>query len=172
MDLKSLVRSIPDFPKEGILFRDITPLIANPEAFRELIAQMAAILKEKKVDVIVGPEARGFIFSAALAEAMGVGLVLARKPGKLPYKTISYEYALEYGTDTLQIHEDSILPGQRVAIVDDLLATGGTALAVAKLCEKAGGKGSSSRKQTLLQNGCRHGLSGRRTEEAVYRHQD
>ena len=140
MDLKSLVRNIPDFPKEGILFRDITPLIANPEAFRELIGQMAAILKEKKVDVIVGPEARGFIFSAALAEAMGVGLVLARKPGKLPYKTISYEYALEYGTDTLQIHEDSIQPGQRVAIVDDLLATGGTALAVAKLCEKAGGK--------------------------------
>ena len=140
MDLKALVRSIPDFPKEGILFRDITPLLANPEAFRELIGQMAAILREKKVDVIVGPEARGFVFSAALAEAMGAGLVLARKPGKLPYKTISYEYALEYGTDTLQIHEDSILPGQRVAIVDDLLATGGTALAVAKLCEKAGGK--------------------------------
>ncbi|MBP5236844.1 MAG: adenine phosphoribosyltransferase [Clostridia bacterium] len=140
MDLKSLVRSIPDFPKEGILFRDITPLIADADGFHELIGQMAAILKEKKVDVVVGPEARGFIFSAALAEALNVGLVLARKPDKLPYKTISYEYALEYGTDTLQIHEDSIKPGQRVAVVDDLLATGGTALACAKLCEKAGGQ--------------------------------
>jgi adenine phosphoribosyltransferase len=139
MDLKSLVRNIPDFPKEGILFRDITPLIGNADGFHELIDRMASILREKNVDVIVGPEARGFIFSAALAEALNVGLVLARKPGKLPYKTISYEYALEYGTDTLQIHEDSILPGQRVAVVDDLLATGGTALACAKLCEKAGG---------------------------------
>ncbi|MDO4853379.1 MAG: adenine phosphoribosyltransferase [Clostridia bacterium] len=139
MDLKALVRSIPDFPKEGILFRDITPLIADPDGFRELIDQMAARLREKKVDVVVGPEARGFIFSAALARALNVGLVLARKPGKLPYKTISHEYALEYGTDELQIHVDSIKPGQRVAVVDDLLATGGTALACAKLCEKAGG---------------------------------
>ena len=139
MDLKSLVRSIPDFPKEGILFRDITPLIADPDGFQELIGQMADKLKDKKIDVVVGPEARGFIFSAALAQAMKVGLVLARKAGKLPYKTISYEYSLEYGTDELQIHEDSIKPGQRVAIVDDLLATGGTALACAKLCEKAGG---------------------------------
>ena len=140
MELKDLVRTIPDFPKEGILFRDITPLIADPEGFRTLIDQMAAILKEKQVDVVVGPEARGFIFSAALARALNVGLVLARKPGKLPYQTISYEYALEYGTDELQIHVDSIKPGQRVAVVDDLLATGGTALACAKLCEKAGGK--------------------------------
>jgi len=139
MDLKALVRSIPDFPKEGILFRDITPLIADPDGFRELIDQMAARLREKKVDVVVGPEARGFIFSAALARALNVGLVLARKPGKLPYKTISHKYALEYGTDELQIHVDSIKPGQRVAVVDDLLATGGTALACAKLCEKAGG---------------------------------
>ena len=120
MDLKSLVRNIPDFPKEGILFRDITPLIADPEGFRELIDRMAEILKEKKVDVVVGPEARGFIFSAALARALNVGLVLARKPGKLPYQTISHEYALEYGTDELQIHVDSIKPGQRVAVVDDL----------------------------------------------------
>ena len=121
------------------MFRDITPLIADPEGFRELIDRMAEILKEKKVDVVVGPEARGFIFSAALARALNVGLVLARKPGKLPYQTISHEYALEYGTDELQIHVDSIKPGQRVAVVDDLLATGGTALACAKLCEKAGG---------------------------------
>lgn len=140
MDLKQLVRSIPDFPKEGILFRDITPLIADPDGFRELIDEMAARLAEKQVDLIVGPEARGFIFSAALARALNVGLVLARKPGKLPYKTISQEYALEYGTDELQMHADSIKPGQRVAVVDDLLATGGTALACAKLCEKAGGK--------------------------------
>ena len=101
MDLKSLVRSIPDFPKEGILFRDITPLIADPDGFQELIGQMADKLKDKNIDVVVGPEARGFIFSAALAQAMKVGLVLARKPGKLPYKTISYEYSLEYGTDEL-----------------------------------------------------------------------
>ena len=140
MDLKALVRSIPDFPKEGILFRDITPLIGNAEGFEELIAQMAETLRDKDVDVVVGPEARGFIFGTALAYALHAGFVPARKPGKLPYETISYEYALEYGTDRLEIHADAIRPGQRVAIVDDLLATGGTALACAKLCEKAGGK--------------------------------
>ena len=139
MGLKELVRTIPDFPKEGILFRDITPLIANADGYEALVDEMAKTLREQDVDVVVGPEARGFIFGAALAHALHAGLVLARKPGKLPYKTISYAYGLEYGTDELQIHEDSIKPGQRVAIVDDLLATGGTALACAKLVEKAGG---------------------------------
>ena len=139
MDLKALVRSIPDFPKEGILFRDITPLIGDADGFEELIAQMADALRDADVDLVVGPEARGFIFGAALANALHAGFVPARKPGKLPYDTISYEYALEYGTDRLEIHADAIRPGQRVAIVDDLLATGGTAAACAKLVEKAGG---------------------------------
>lgn len=140
MDLKDKVRSIPDFPKEGILFRDITPLIGDKDAFAALVQQMAAFLKDKQVDLVIAPEARGFIFSAPVAYALNAGLVLARKPGKLPYKTISHKYGLEYGSDELQIHIDSIQPGQRVAVVDDLLATGGTALACAKLCEKAGGK--------------------------------
>ena len=139
MDLKALVRSIPDFPKEGILFRDITPLIGDADGFEELVAQMAAPLQGKDIDLIVGPEARGFIFGSALANALHAGFVPARKPGKLPYETISCEYGLEYGTDELQIHLDAIRPGSHVAIVDDLLATGGTALACAKLVEKAGG---------------------------------
>ena len=139
MELKSLIRDIPDFPKKGILFRDITPLIGNADGFGELIETMADALREKQVDVIVGPEARGFIFGSALANALHAGFVPARKPGKLPYETIGYTYGLEYGTDELQIHVDAIRPGSRVAIVDDLLATGGTALACAKLVEKAGG---------------------------------
>lgn len=139
MDLKSLVRDIPDFPKKGILFRDITPLIGNADAFEELVETMAKPLREKDIDLIVGPEARGFIFGVALANALHAGFVPARKLGKLPYKTIGYQYGLEYGMDELQIHVDAIRPGSRVAIVDDLLATGGTALACAKLVEKAGG---------------------------------
>lgn len=139
MDLKALVRSIPDFPKEGILFRDITPLIGDADGFKELVSEMAKPLQDKNIGLIVGPEARGFIFGSALSNALHTGFVPARKPGKLPYETISYEYGLEYGTDELQIHVDAIRPGQHVAIVDDLLATGGTALACAKLVEKAGG---------------------------------
>ena len=139
MNLKELVRSIPDFPKEGILFRDITPLIGDADGFEALIEKMADTLRDLDIDVVVGPEARGFIFGAALAHALHAGFVPARKPGKLPYETITYEYALEYGTDRLEIHKDAIRPGQRVAIVDDLLATGGTALACAKLAEMAGG---------------------------------
>ena len=139
MNLKELVRSIPDFPKEGILFRDITPLIGDADGFAALVAEMADTLRDANVDLVVGPEARGFIFGSALAHALHAGFVPARKPGKLPYETISHEYALEYGTDRLEIHSDAIRPGQRVAIVDDLLATGGTAVACAKLVEKAGG---------------------------------
>ena len=139
MELKDYVRSIPDFPKEGILFRDITPLLADKDAFQEIVDRMADFLRDKHIDYIIAPEARGFIFSASLAYALNVGMILARKPGKLPYDTISYQYGLEYGTDELHMHIDSVKPGQRVAVVDDLLATGGTALACARLCEKAGG---------------------------------
>ena len=139
MDLKELVRNIPDFPKEGILFRDITPLIGDAEGYRALIDEMAETFRDQKIDMVVGPEARGFIFGATLAHVLHAGFVPARKPGKLPYETIGYTYGLEYGTDELQIHKDAIRPGQRVAIVDDLLATGGTALACAKLVEQAGG---------------------------------
>ena len=139
MDLKEKIRTIPDFPKEGVMFRDITTLVKDGEAYKELIDRMVASLNGKKVDLVVGPEARGFVIGSALAYALGAGFVLARKPGKLPYKTMSYEYALEYGTDSLEIHEDAIQPGQNVVIADDLLATGGTAVACAKLVEKAGG---------------------------------
>ena len=121
------------------MFRDITPLIGNADGFEALVNEMAEPLKAQNVDMIVGPEARGFIFGSALANALHTGFVPARKPGKLPYQTIGFEYGLEYGTDELQIHVDAIRPGQRVAIVDDLLATGGTAYACAKLVEKAGG---------------------------------
>lgn len=140
MELSKLIRSIPDFPKEGILFRDITPLIGDADGFHELIEAMVNDLKDKHVDIVIGPEARGFVFSSAVAYALHAGFVMARKPGKLPYETISYSYGLEYGSDELQIHTDSIKPGQNVAIIDDLLATGGTALACAKLVERAGGK--------------------------------
>lgn len=140
MDLKEKVRIIEDFPKAGISFKDISTLIGDGEAFRYSIDQMVSYLKDKNVDLIVGPEARGFIFGVPVAYALGVGFVPVRKPGKLPYKTTKIEYALEYGTDALEIHEDAIKPGQRVAIVDDLLATGGTIEAVTKLVEKVGGE--------------------------------
>ncbi|PIE33219.1 adenine phosphoribosyltransferase [candidate division KSB3 bacterium] len=132
-DLKHIIRDVPDFPKEGILFKDITPLLADPEAFRETIDRMAEQWEGKQVDVIVGIEARGFIFASALAYKMGAGLVIVRKPGKLPYTTKSVTYDLEYGTDSLEAHTDAIQPGQNVLIVDDVLATGGTVKAVAKL---------------------------------------
>ena len=139
MDLKSKIRTIPDFPKEGILFRDVTTLLKDKEGYHELVDLIADSLRDKNVDLVVGPEARGFVVGSAVAYALGAGFVLARKPGKLPCKTMRYEYGLEYGADVLEIHEDSILPGQRVVIIDDLLATGGTALATVKLCEQAGG---------------------------------
>lgn len=139
MDLKAKIRTIPGFPKEGVMFRDVTTLIKDGEGYQQLIDEMVESLKGEKVDLVIGPEARGFVIGSALAYALGAGFVLARKPGKLPYKTMSYEYSLEYGTDSLEVHEDAILPGQKVVIADDLLATGGTALACAKLVEKAGG---------------------------------
>lgn len=132
-DLKAIIREIPDFPKPGILFYDITTLLQDGEAFQQAIDQMAASWAEKQIDIVVGIEARGFIFASALAYKLGAGLVIVRKPGKLPYKTKSVTYALEYGTDSLQIHEDAITKGQRVLIVDDVLATGGTVKGVTEL---------------------------------------
>lgn len=140
MELKEYIRSIPDFPMEGILFRDITTLLRDKDAYRELVEQLCESLKGLEVDLIIGPEARGFVLGSAVAYAIGAGFIVARKPGKLPYKTIRYSYGLEYGTDVLEVHEDAITPGQKVVVVDDLLATGGTALATIKLVEQSGGE--------------------------------
>ena len=138
MDLKEKIRVIEGFPKEGISFKDITTLVADGEAFKESIDRIAEHLRDKNVDVILGPEARGFIFGVPVAYALGVGFVPVRKKEKLPAETVSVDYSLEYGVDVLEIHKDAIKKGQRVAIVDDLLATGGTVDAVAKLVEKVG----------------------------------
>ena len=138
MDLKEKIRVIENFPKEGISFKDITTLIGDGEGLKASIDAIVDYLKDKNIDVIVGPEARGFIFGVPVAYAMGIGFVPVRKPGKLPAETISVTYDLEYGSDEIQIHKDAIKPGQRVAIVDDLLATGGTVEAVTKLVEQAG----------------------------------
>jgi adenine phosphoribosyltransferase len=140
MDLKSKIRIIDGFPKEGISFKDVSTLIQDGDALRYTIDKLAQKLKEKEIDVIVGPEARGFIFGVPVAYALGVGFIPVRKKGKLPYETVSVEYDLEYGSDCLEIHKDAIMPGQRVAIIDDLLATGGTIASVAKLVELVGGK--------------------------------
>ncbi|MBS6042480.1 MAG: adenine phosphoribosyltransferase, partial [Clostridium baratii] len=134
------IRVIDNFPKEGISFKDITTLIGDGEGLRASVDEIVKHLKDKKVDLVVGPEARGFIFGVPVAYALGVGFVPVRKPGKLPGETLSMAYDLEYGTDNLEIHKDAIKKGQRVAIVDDLLATGGTIEAVAKLVERAGGE--------------------------------
>lgn len=139
MDLKSKIRVIDNYPKEGISFKDITTLLNDREAYHYAIDLMAEHLKDKNVDVIVGPEARGFVFGSALAYCLNIRFVPVRKPGKLPYRTSSYQYQLEYGTDSLEIHEDAIRQGDRVVIVDDLLATGGTVNAAAKLIEQEGG---------------------------------
>jgi len=137
--LKEAIRDVPDFPKEGILFKDITTLCQDPVSFQRMVDIMSHRYLDKKIDLIVGIEARGFIVGAALAYKLGAGVVLVRKPGKLPYKTHSESYALEYGEDTLHIHQDAIEKGQNVIIADDLLATGGTAEAVVKLVERLGG---------------------------------
>ena len=138
MNLKDSIRVVEGFPKEGISFKDITTLIGDGEALKCSIDKIVEHLKDKNVDLIVGPEARGFIFGVPVAYALGVGFVPVRKPGKLPCETVSVDYGLEYCNDTLEIHKDSIKKGQRVAIVDDLLATGGTIEAVAKLVETVG----------------------------------
>lgn len=140
MDLQSKIRSIPDYPVKGILFRDITTLLRDGEAFSELISRMADLISNKKVDVIVSPEARGFIVGAALAVKIGAGFIPLRKPNKLPSRVIRHEYELEYGKDILEMHSDAINQGDQVLIVDDLLATGGTIEAVADMVEICGGK--------------------------------
>ncbi len=138
MQLTDYIRAVPDFPKPGILFRDITPLLASPQAMRAAISQLATHYRGHAIDVVAAAEARGFIFAAPLALELNVGFVPVRKPGKLPCDTHSFRYDLEYGSDTLEIHVDGILTGQRVLIVDDLLATGGTVEACCRLVEKAG----------------------------------
>lgn len=139
MELLNTVRSIPDFPKEGIIFRDVTTLFQNPDAYRELMDRLTETLDGVKVDAVAGPEARGFVLGSVLAYKLHAGFVPVRKPGKLPYETVSYSYDLEYGSDTVEIHKDAIVPGMKVVVVDDLLATGGTALAACKLVEQLGG---------------------------------
>jgi adenine phosphoribosyltransferase len=138
--LKRLIREIPDFPKKGILFRDITPLLADPSGIALAVELLANPFRGKNIDLVVGAESRGFIFGTAVACCLSAGFVLVRKPGKLPHKKVSMTYDLEYGTDTLEMHEDSILKDQRVLIVDDLLATGGTMKACCELVEGIGGK--------------------------------
>lgn len=139
MDLKSKIRVIENFPVEGISFKDITTLTKDKDAFRRAVDIVVEDLRDKKVDYIVGPEARGFLFGAAVAYALGVGFIPVRKPGKLPADTEKFDYELEYGTSTLEIHTDAIEKGDNIAIVDDLLATGGTMLSAASLIEKLGG---------------------------------
>jgi len=138
--LADCIRAIPDFPKPGVLFRDITPLLNDPAAFRQAVREMGDKVRHLKVDLVAAAEARGFLFAAPLAIELGAGLVPIRKRGKLPYKTISHTYELEYGSDTLEIHVDAIRTGANVLVVDDLLATGGTVDACCRLVEKAGGK--------------------------------
>jgi adenine phosphoribosyltransferase len=138
--LKTLIREVPDFPKKGILFYDITTLLKDKTGLAMLIDKFAEHYMAQDVDLVLGMEARGFIFAPALAYRLNAGFVPVRKPGKLPAECVSYDYALEYGKNTLQIHKDAIQKGQRVLIVDDLLATGGTAEATAKLAEQLGGK--------------------------------
>ena len=140
MDLRDHIRDIPDFPKPGIVFKDITPLMADAAALSAAVDQLAAPARELGVDVVVGAEARGFLLGPALALALGAGFVLARKPGKLPHDTVSAEYALEYGTDSLELHSDAVAHGARVLVHDDLLATGGTAKALCQLVEQLGGQ--------------------------------
>ncbi|MFZ5366203.1 MAG: adenine phosphoribosyltransferase [Patescibacteria group bacterium] len=141
MNLKDKIADIPDFPQKGIVFRDLTPLLLDPEYFNEAIRRMLKAVRKLKVDVVLGIDSRGFIFGPIIARELGVGFVPVRKANKLlPRKTVEQEYKLEYGTDGVKIHADSVLPGQKVLIVDDLIATGGTAWATAKLVEKLGGK--------------------------------
>jgi adenine phosphoribosyltransferase len=140
MDLKEKIRVIQDFPAKGIRFKDITTLLKDGKAFRDAINELAEYYKDKEIDLVVGPEARGFAIGAPVAYVLGAGFVPVRKPGKLPADTIKYSYDLEYGKDSLEIHRDAIRSGSRVLIVDDLLATGGTTQASIQLVEQLGGK--------------------------------
>src|ERR1700676_44472 len=139
-DLKKLIREVPDYPKPGILFYDLTTLLKDKEGFHKLIDRLCDHYKGRTIDVVAGIEARGFIFAPALAYRLGAGFVPVRKPKKLPAQTVTVTYSLEYGTDSLEIHEDAVKPGDRVIVCDDLLATGGTAAATVKLVQQLGGK--------------------------------
>ncbi len=138
VDLKGLIRTIPDYPKPGIMFRDITTLIGNAKGFRDTIRGLAAPFASEAIDAVAGIEARGFIVGGAVADQLGTGFVPMRKKGKLPWRAIGQDYQLEYGTDAIEMHEDGVQPGQRILIVDDLIATGGTVEAAIKLVRKAG----------------------------------
>jgi adenine phosphoribosyltransferase len=140
MDIKESIRTVPDWPKEGIMFRDITTLLLNPEAFKQTIDKLVEHYKDKEINKIAGIESRGFIFGSVLAKELGLPFVIIRKPGKLPAEIVSQEYELEYGTDKIEMHKDSVKEGDKVLIVDDLIATGGTARAACDLVEKVGGK--------------------------------
>ena len=140
IDLRQFIRSVPDFPKPGIVFRDITPLLANPAALDQAVAQLAEPYRQRNIDIVAAVESRGFIFGAAVARELRAGFVPIRKPGKLPAATASATYQLEYGSDTIEIHTDAISPGQRVLLVDDLLATGGTMAAACQLVQNLGGQ--------------------------------
>jgi adenine phosphoribosyltransferase len=140
MELKNFIRDIPDFPKPGILFKDITPLLKDPEAFRSVIDLWVSRYEKMGLNAVVAMESRGFIFAAPLAVRLGIPFVPVRKPGKLPYQTIRETYELEYGTDSLEIHSDALAKGDKVLVLDDVLATGGTAAAVTRLVERVGGK--------------------------------
>ncbi|HWJ02635.1 MAG TPA: adenine phosphoribosyltransferase [Verrucomicrobiae bacterium] len=140
MDLKEYIRVIPDFPSPGIRFKDVTTLLQNGPALREAVEKLANFAAQQGAEIVVGPEARGFLFGSPVAFKLGVGFVPIRKPGKLPGETLELKYDLEYGSDSLQIHRDGISPGQRVVIIDDLLATGGTILTTIKLVEELGAK--------------------------------
>ncbi len=140
INLKEYIRDIPDFPKQGIIFKDITPLLKNKEAFQAMVDAFVDIYKDKKIDAVVAVEARGFILGSALAYKLGVGLIPVRKKGKLPAKTRSVTYDLEYGTDTLEMHHDAIKPGDNILVIDDVLATGGTIKAVTDLIKELEGK--------------------------------
>jgi adenine phosphoribosyltransferase len=138
VDLRAKIREVPDWPQPGVGFKDVTPLLADPEALAETISELGAWAKTQSPDLILGAEARGFILGAAIARELGAGFVPARKPGKLPHETVSAEYILEYGVDALEMHADALADGARVLLHDDLLATGGTAQALAELIESAG----------------------------------
>jgi adenine phosphoribosyltransferase len=139
LDLKKFIRDVPDFPQAGILFRDIAPLLENGAAFQSSLTSFRELLKDEKIDKIVAVESRGFLFGAPLAQQLGVGIAMARKQGKLPSDKVAISYDLEYGTNTIEMHSDSIVKGERVLLIDDVLATGGTASAAISLIEQLGG---------------------------------
>jgi len=140
VDLAALVRDIPDFPRPGIVFKDITPVLTSAEGLDAAVSALAGLARDLDVDVVIGAEARGFLLGPAIARDLGAGFVLARKPGKLPHETVRAEYVLEYGTDALELHSDAVAAGARVLVHDDLLATGGTAKALCELVEQLGGE--------------------------------